>query len=226
MEARAPAPNSRPGSARPPRAAPWFRDVSALLGHRHVETPFNDWARQPLLPEALSQLGPGVTWYDVDGDGDEDLLIASGRGGPLAYYRNDGGRFTKVDLHTGAARYDETTVLPLPDGTGGTVLLAGQSSYESQTPAEAAALPSVVAIAPGSGKVTPVVPGDVSSIGPLAVADVYGGGNLDLFVGGRGAPGAYPAAQSSRPVRHHGGRFVLDEANTDLFPGIGLTRIR
>jgi len=217
-------PGLRPGSAAaaPATPAPWFRDVSALLGHRHVETPFNDWARQPLLPEALSQLGPGVTWYDVDGDGDEDLLIASGRGGPLAYYRNDGGRFTKVDLHTGAARYDETTVLPLPDGAGGTVLLVGQSSYESQTPAEAAAVPSVVAVAPGSGKVTPVVPGDVASIGPLALADVYGDGNLDLFVGGRVAPGAYPAAQSSRLFRNQGGRFVLDEANTALFRGIGL----
>src|SRR3989449_6977698 len=175
-----------------------------------------------LLPEALSQLGPGVTWYDVDGDGDEDLLIASGRGGPLAYYRNDGGRFTRVDLHTGAARYDETTVLPLPDGAGGTVLLVGQSSYESQTPVEAAAVPSVVAVAPGSGQVTPVVPGGVGSIGPLALADVYGDGNLDLFVGGRGAPGAYPAAQSSRLFRKPGGRFVLDAGKTAFVPAIGL----
>src|SRR2546425_5146869 len=67
-----------------------------------------------------STLFPYTTLFRSDGDGDEDLLIASGRGGPLAYYRNDGGRFTKVDLHTGAARYDETTVLPLPDGAGGT----------------------------------------------------------------------------------------------------------
>src|SRR3989441_6313091 len=185
-------PGSTPGSAAAAPAAPvpWFRDVSSQLAHRYVETPFNDWARQPLLPEALSQLGPGVTWYDVDGDGDEDLVIASGRGGPLAYYRNDGVRFTKVDLHTGAAPYDETTVLPLPDRTGGTVLLVGQSSYESQTPAEAVAVPSVVAGAPGSGKVTPVGRGDVSSIGPRAGGDVDGDGTLDLFVGGRGGPGA------------------------------------
>src|SRR5438270_6870312 len=84
-------PGASPGSPSPgPRApVPWFRDVSAQLGHRHVETPVNDWARQPLLPQALSQLGPGITWYDVDGDGAEDLLITSGRGGSLAYYRND-----------------------------------------------------------------------------------------------------------------------------------------
>ena len=28
----------------------------------------NDFERQPLLPRKLSQLGPGVSWFDVDGD--------------------------------------------------------------------------------------------------------------------------------------------------------------
>ena len=212
---RAPSPEPRP-------LAPWFRDVSAQLGHRHVETPFNDWARQPLLPQALSQLGPGVTWYDVAGDGNEDLLITSGRGGALAYYRNDGNHLSRVDLHVPPAPYDETTVLPLPDGTGGTMLLVGQSNYESGTPAEAAAVPSVLAVDPRTGAVTPAVPGDVASVGPLAVADVDGDGNLDLFVGGRVAPGAYPEPQSSRLFRNQAGRLVLDEGNSKLFHAIGL----
>ncbi len=210
-------PGSRPGSV-----VTWFRDVSPLLGHRHVETPYNDWARQPLLPQALSRLGPGITWYDVDGDGDEDLLITSGSGGRLAYYRNDRGRFTRVDLGPAPARYDQTAVLPLPDSEGGTVLLIGQSNYESRTPAEAAAVPSVLRVSPRSGRVTTVVPEDIASVGPLAVADVDGDGDLDLFVGARVAPGTYPSPQSSRLFRNERGRFVLDVLNSSLFHSVGL----
>ena len=217
-----PVPHGAAEAARP--AAPWFSERSAELGHRHVETPYNDWLRQPLLPQALSRLGPGVAWYDVDGDGREDLLITSGRGGSLAYYRNDRGHLRRVDLRAPPAGYDETTVLPLPDGTGGTTVLVGQANYESLTPAEAAAVPGVLAIdpRPGGGGATPVVPGDVASVGPLAAADVDGDGDLDLFVGGRVAPGVYPLATSSRLFLREGARFALDELNGPLLRQIGL----
>lgn len=43
----------------PPAPPALFADVSERLGHRHFDTPFNDFERQPLLPRQLSQLGPG-----------------------------------------------------------------------------------------------------------------------------------------------------------------------
>ena len=61
---------------------PLFEDATpALGGHRHAETPFDDWRRQFLLPNSLSQLGPGVAWFDLDRDGDEDLIVGAGKGG-------------------------------------------------------------------------------------------------------------------------------------------------
>src|ERR1051325_4313534 len=69
---------------------PIYEEVSQLIGHVHYEEPYDDFGRQPLLPKKLSQLGPGVAWYDVDGDGWEDLIIGTGVSGHLAVYRNNG----------------------------------------------------------------------------------------------------------------------------------------
>ena len=95
------------------QASPIFEDVSVLLQHTHHEEEFDDYARQPLLPYKLSQLGPGVAWFDLDGDGHDDLIIGTGRGGQLAAYRNNGGEFQRM---AGApfdapATRDQTTVL-------------------------------------------------------------------------------------------------------------------
>src|SRR4029077_3773874 len=86
------------GSSNPPPAKPWFEDFSGRLHHTHHEDPFDDLVRQPLLPRKLSQLGPGISWFDFDRDGHEDLIIGSGKGGRMAVFRNDGnGGFTAVD---------------------------------------------------------------------------------------------------------------------------------
>ena len=42
------------------------------------------------------------------------------------------------------------------------------------------------------------LPATQAGTGQLAVADVYGEGKLDLFVGGRVIPGRYPEAADSR----------------------------
>src|SRR5262249_52474589 len=69
----------RPAPAAAPGAEPFFADASSLLNHVHVEDAFDDWARQPSLPRRLSRLGPGVSWYDLDGDGWEDLIVTTGQ---------------------------------------------------------------------------------------------------------------------------------------------------
>src|SRR6266566_3132286 len=209
--------------------APLFADVSSLLHHKHVETPYDDFERQPLLASKLSQLGPGITWYDLDGDGTDDLIIGSGRGGRLAVFENNGGRFAKVDIQGAVTPADQTTILVVPNGRGTNELLIGQSSYEAGTPQQALALPSVIGLNfstarnrnPLSGETT-VVPGDTASIGPLAVADYDGDGYLDLFVGGRVLPGAYPIPVSSHLYRFDNGRFVLDRANQHILDDIGM----
>ncbi len=68
------------------KVSPLFQDVSDRLQHVHRDTPFPDFARQPLMPNKLSQLGPGVAWIDIDEDGNDDLVIGGGRGGQMGVY--------------------------------------------------------------------------------------------------------------------------------------------
>ncbi len=58
-----------------------FEDISDRLNHRHHEVVFDDFERQPLLPFKLSQAGPGVSWFDLNDDDHDDLIVGVGRGG-------------------------------------------------------------------------------------------------------------------------------------------------
>ncbi|MEP6990117.1 MAG: FG-GAP-like repeat-containing protein [bacterium] len=211
-----------PPPAPAPIVAPLFEDATAQLGgHVHVDAPFDDWARQFLLPNALSLLGPGVAWFDYDGDGFEDLLVGAGTGGRLGVFRNSGGHLVPQPTQGPLAPADFTTVLGMK-ANGSSQLLAGVSSWEGQGGTQ----PAAVSIAAGRGGVAsssvPLIPPLDASTGPMALGDYDGDGTLDLFVGGRMVPGRYPAAASSRLFRNDGGRFVFDSAASAPLANIGL----
>jgi hypothetical protein len=209
-------------SSGPPKAAaqPYFADVSQLLNHTHHEEPFDDFSLEPLLPRMLSQLGPGVSWIDLDNDGWDDLVVGTGKGGRLAAFHNDGhGGFSPIiDPPFGTVlTRDTTTILGLVS-TNEAWLLAGSANYEDGL--EQGAMARTFDLK--RRVVEDRLPGQRSSTGPMALADVDGDGQLDLFIGGRVVAGHYPEAASSFLFLNRGGKFTLDPQNVDVFANIGL----
>ena len=203
-------PRPAPAAAGAAQPDPLFTDVSHLLKHTHHDDVFNDLARQPMLPKRLSQLGPGVSWFDIDDDMREDLVIGSGRGGPLACYRNTGtGAFERMtgSLFDSPVAADQTAVLGRADGTSRTLLIAS-SNYESEREKDSVVeqfdfrtkTAAKLAIVGAAG------------IGPMALADVEGDGDLDLFVGGRVLAGRYPEPTASYLYRFTNGQFLQGSA--------------
>jgi hypothetical protein len=202
---------------------PVFEDVSSMLSHRHYEEPFNDFERQPLLSRRLSQLGPGVAWSDVNGDGRDDLLIGGGRGGNLQLFLNNGQgalKPTAVPAWRQALTDDLTGIVGWSSEPGSSTILLGLANYESGDTNSPTVLRYDLFF--GDVQASTAVPGDGSSGGPLAVADVDADGDLDLFVGGRVIPGRYPAAASSRLFRNVDNKFVLDTGNTSRLADAGM----
>jgi hypothetical protein len=184
-----------------PKVTPIFEDASNLIAHFHNEAPFDDFQRQPLIPNSLSQLGPGVCWFDLDGDGWDDLFVGSGKGGGMGVFKNNqhGGFEPIRNVMTRPTLRDQTTII----GAAGR-LVVGYSNYED-------GLTNELCARVFDFKNRTSNEGFDSqpwSVGPMAIADIDGDGDLDLFIGGRVIPGRYPEAASSVLLANENGKLT------------------
>ncbi|HAN83683.1 MAG TPA: RNA-binding protein, partial [Verrucomicrobiales bacterium] len=192
----------------PEQQFPLFAPSKVLKGLVHREQIFEDFDRQLLLPNKLSQLGPGLAWADVDSDGDEDLFVGAARGMGGAVLRNEGldaAGVCQFSLPSAKPFIDDAAQENMgalffdADRDGDMDLYVANGSYEYLE--GDLRLQDRLYLNDGNGKFTNVenaLPDFRDSSSCVTGADFDRDGDIDLFVGGRVIPGKYPEAAKSR----------------------------
>lgn len=185
------------------------------LDFTNHETAFNDMLRQSLLPNRMNTLGAGLAVGDADGDGDSDVYFAGSTDQPSALYLNDGtGKFRRAP---GPQAWDADTaaeqMAPLwldVDSDGDLDLLVSAGSTEAN--ARSDVYRSSLYLNDGHAHFTTA---PISQFSPLAsssavvaAGDFDHDGDLDVFIGGRVVPGAYPSAPESQLFENRSGQLV------------------
>lgn len=195
------------------RRAPLFDKTPALsIPYKHRENNFVEFTREQLLPHMLSTEGPAVAVGDVNGDGLDDLFLGGGKWQEASLLMQSNGGFTRmlqpaISLDSTYEDVDAVFFDADQDNDIDLFVVSGGNEFSGKSPYRNPRL----YLNDGEGNFSRSDQfRDVFLTGStVALSDVDGDGDLDLFLGARAIPFNYGKRPDSYLMRNDGaGKFT------------------
>ena len=193
------------------------------IDYKHQENNFDDFSKQVLLPQKLSQQGPALAIADVNGDGLEDLFLGGAAGQSASLYiQNSQKMFQRSDneIFVNDMKFEDTDAIFFDaDNDGDMDLYVVSGGYEF--PENSNMLQDRLYLNNGKGQFNTYskLPSMLINSKKVGVFDFNKDGYPDLFIAGQVLPGKYPQSCRSYVLKNIKGSFqdVTNEVAPDFF---------